>query len=351
MTYQEVLTKARKDLAPICRVCKECNGLACRGEVPGAGGKGTGESFVRNVAKLREIKLNMDVLYENKGQDSRVSFWGHEFAAPVFAATIGGMAHNYTPAMDEAAWTKAVVNGCADAGVLAFVGDGVNPELLELPLRWIQERGGLGVPTIKPWGMETVLEKVAKARAAGPLAIAMDVDSAGLPFLAAQGGDAGPKSVEALGQIAKAAGIPFLVKGIMTVAAAEKARMAGAWGIVVSNHGGRVLDHTPATCEVLPEIAQAVGGSMKVFADGGVRSGTDVFKMLALGADGVLIGRPLVTAAYGGGAEGVRLYMEKIIGELRDTMKMTGCGTVAEITAEKLRPGGRGGPYPALRAL
>ncbi len=239
--------------------------------------------------------------------------------------------------MDEAAWTKAVVDGCADAGVLAFTGDGVNPDLLELPLEWMKARGGLGVPTIKPWGMETVLEKVEKARAANPPAIAMDVDSAGLPFLAAQGGDAGPKGVKALRQVAQAAGLPFIVKGVMTVEGAKKALEAGAWGIVVSNHGGRVLDHTPATCEVLPEIAAALKGRLQIFVDGGVRTGVDVFKMLALGADGVLIGRPLVTAAYGGGAEGVRLYMEKVIGELRDTMKMTGCATIAHITGEKIR--------------
>ena len=337
MTYQEVLENAKKNLAPRCRVCRECDGRVCRGEVPGAGGKGTGSAFIRNVEKLREITLNLDVLYDNQGQDSTASFWGRKFAAPVFAAPIGGMAHNYTTAMDEAAWTKAVVDGCADAGVLAFTGDGVNPELLELPLEWIKARGGLGVPTIKPWGMETVLEKVEKARAANPPAIAMDVDSAGLPFLAAQGGDAGPKGVKALQQVAQAAGLPFIVKGVMTVEGAKKALEAGAWGIVVSNHGGRVLDHTPATCEVLPEIAAALKGRLQIFVDGGVRTGVDVFKMLALGADGVLIGRPLVTAAYGGGAEGVRLYMEKVIGELRDTMKMTGCATIAHITGEKIR--------------
>ncbi len=138
-------------------------------------------------------------------------------------------------------------------------------------------------------------------------------------------------------QVAQAAGLPFIVKGVMTVEGAKKALEAGAWGIVVSNHGGRVLDHTPATCEVLPEIAAALKGRLQIFVDGGVRTGVDVFKMLALGADGVLIGRPLVTAAYGGGAEGVRLYMEKVIGELRDTMKMTGCATIAHITGEKIR--------------
>lgn len=83
--------------------------------------------------------------------------------------------------------------------------------------------------------------------------------------------------------------------------------------------------------EVLPEIAQAVNGRMKVFVDGGVRSGVDVFKMLALGADAVLIGRPVTMSAFGGGAEGVEIYLKKIQSELTGTMLMTGAATLAEI--------------------
>ena len=100
------------------------------------------------------------------------------------------------------------------------------------------------------------------------------------------------------------AGKPFILKGIMTVKGAEKALEAGAAGIIVSNHGGRVLDQCPATAEVLPAIVDAVGGKMKIFVDGGIRSGMDVFKALALGADAVLIARPFVTAVYGGGSGG-----------------------------------------------
>lgn len=337
MTYQEVLANAREKKAAMCRICGDCNGVACRGEVPGMGGKGTGESFVRNCRKLREVALNLDVIYDNSpGQDSSVNFWGHTYAAPVFAAPISGMKNHYSPDFTEDDWARAVVEGSAAAGVLAFTGDGVHPDLLGCPLKWMKAEKLPGVPTIKPWGMETILTKLAMAKETDPPAIAMDVDSAGLPFLAGQGGDAGPKSAEALAKIAEAAGLPFLVKGVMTVSGAEKAAWAGAWGIVVSNHGGRVLDHTPATCEVLPGIKAAVGDRMKVFVDGGVRTGVDVFKMLALGADGVLIGRPVMTAAYGGGTEGVRLYFEKVIGELRDTMKMTGCAAIADITAEKI---------------
>jgi isopentenyl diphosphate isomerase/L-lactate dehydrogenase-like FMN-dependent dehydrogenase len=108
---------------------------------------------------------------------------------------------------------------------------------------------------------------------------------------------------------------------------------------VVSNHGGRVIAETPATCEVLPEIRRAAGDRLKIFVDGGIRSGADVFKALALGADAVLIGRPYSVAAFGGGADGVALYTEKIGRELVGAMLMTGCKTLADITPDKVSVG------------
>ena len=120
----------------------------------------------------------------------------------------------------------------------------------------------------------------------------------------------------------------------MTVKGARKALEAGASGIVVSNHGGRVLDQCPATAEVLPAIADEVGGQMKIFVDGGIRTGLDVLKALALGADGVLIGRPFVTMVYGGAAEGVDAYVRKLTAELRDGMAMCGVHSLDEITRE-----------------
>ena len=137
--------------------------------------------------------------------------------------------------------------------------------------------------------------------------------------------------VEELRQIAEKAEKPFILKGIMTVAGAKKALEAGASGIVVSNHGGRVLDQCPATAEVLPAIADAVGGQMTILVDGGIRTGMDVFKALALGADAVLIGRPFVNMVYGGGAEGVQVYVDKLKAELADTMAMCGAHCLADI--------------------
>ena len=182
-----------------------------------------------------------------------------------------------------------------------------------------------------------IREKMALVKDAGAFAAAMDIDAAGLPFLKNFNPPAGSKSVEELREIVEAAGVPFIVKGIMTVKGALKAKEAGAAAIVVSNHGGRVLDQCPATAEVLEEIATAVDGSMKIFVDGGIRSGTDVFKALALGADAVIIARPFVTAVYGGGREGVEAYIQKIGSELADTMAMCGVSSLAEITRDCVR--------------
>ena len=197
---------------------------------------------------------------------------------------------------------------------------------------------GCGVPTIKPWNIDTIKAKMEQAKESGCFAVAMDVDAAGLPFLKNMTPPAGSKSVAELKEIVALAGKPFIVKGIMTVKGALKAKEAGAAAIVVSNHGGRVLDQCPATAEVLPEIAEALKGSgVKVLVDGGIRSGVDVFKALALGADAVLIARPFVTAVYGGGEEGVKCYIDKIAGELADTMQMCGAHSLREITRDMVR--------------
>ena len=203
-------------------------------------------------------------------------------------------------------------------------------------LRAIGHIGGCGVPTVKPWDRDTVFQKLEAVRKADPVAIAMDIDGAGLPFLQHRTPPAGSKTVAELREIIEFAQKPFILKGIMTVNGARKAMEAGAAGIVVSNHGGRVLDQCPATAEVLPAIADAVGGRIKVFVDGGLRTGLDVFKALALGADGVLIGRPFVTMVYGGGADGVQVYVDKLQSELQDAMQMCGVHSLDEIGRDQI---------------
>ena len=194
----------------------------------------------------------------------------------------------------------------------------------------------MGCPTIKPWNKEAVFEKLDVLNANGIFAAAMDVDGAGLPFLKAMNPNAGSKSVDEMKEIVNYAKMPFIIKGVMTVAGAKKAVEAGAAAIVVSNHGGRVQGGVPSTAEVLPAIAEAVKGQITILVDGGIRSGVDVFRALALGADGVLIGRPLLPMIYAAGEEGFKVYMDKIIGELKSTMTMCGAATLKDITRDKV---------------
>ncbi|MHA1235591.1 MAG: alpha-hydroxy-acid oxidizing protein, partial [Promethearchaeota archaeon] len=101
--------------------------------------------------------------------------------------------------------------------------------------------------------------------------------------------------------------------------------------IVVSNHGGRVLDHTPGTAEVLPGIVAELEGKIRILVDGGIRTGYDILKMLAIGAEAVLIGRDIVRAAVGAGIEGVRIQMEFFQKILAKAMKMTNCKDLKEV--------------------
>ena len=337
MTYQEILAAARTCSGPYCKACPVCNGMACKNTVPGPGAKGIGTGFIRNYQKWQELCVNKDTICENKPVDTSFELFGRKFALPVFAAPVGAMTLHYGDKYDDLTYNDLLVSACAQAGIAAFTGDGTNPAVVEAAAVALKNNQGLGVPTVKPWDLDTIRHKMDLVKAADPFAIAMDIDAAGLPFLKGLNPPAGSKTVEELKEIAAMAGKPFILKGIMTVRGAEKALEAGAAGIVVSNHGGRVLDQCPATAEVLPEIADAVGGQMTILVDGGIRTGMDVFKALALGADGVLIGRPFVTMVYGGGAEGVQVYVDKLQAELADTMAMCGAHALSEISRDMVR--------------
>lgn len=131
--------------------------------------------------------------------------------------------------------------------------------------------------------------------------------------------------------IRKTWGGPLIIKGILDAEDATAAADAGADGIVVSNHGGRQLDGVPSTARALPAIAEAVGDRLTVLADGGVRSGLDVVRMLALGAKGVLLGRAWAYALAGGGEIGVAHMLKLIEAEMRVAMTLTGAGRIADL--------------------
>lgn len=338
MKWEDIQKEARTQVQPRCMVCPVCNGKACAGKFPGPGGKGNGLTFQRNYSYLRDhVKIHMDVLHSQFSPDTKTELLNQTISLPVLAAPIGMVALSFSDTLNEYSYAQAVVAGMVQAGSFAFTGGGVQDESFYDPLKVIEEYSGRAIPTLKPWVDKILYERISLVEKVNPVALAMDIDTAGLVHAAAAKSVISKKGPEDIRAICTRTKLPFIVKGIMTADAAVNAADAGVYGIVVSNHGGRVMDDGLSTAEVLPEIRKAIGESIKIFIDGGVRSGGDVFKMLALGADYVLIGRPYAIAAYGGKASGVTLYTQKIQAELADIMGMTGCRTIQDIDFDKIR--------------
>jgi isopentenyl diphosphate isomerase/L-lactate dehydrogenase-like FMN-dependent dehydrogenase len=265
-----------------------------------------------------------------------MELWGRKLALPVLAAPVGSVALNLGSGMSDADYSAFLIRGCRAAGTLAGVGDGLDAVTFEKNISAIGDGGASVMAFIKPWAVrEEVSLRLDMAAKAGISICGMDVDAAGLTVLRRRGTPVSTQKPEELAQavkVAHARGIKFIVKGVMTADEAIIAADAGADAVLVSNHGGRVLDHCPGTAEVLPAIADAVGGRVIVMMDGGVRSGADVLKALALGAKLALICRPVVVAVHGDEQEGVAKYFAQIRDELAQAMRLTGCAHLAAIS-------------------
>jgi len=328
---EEIRKNAKKLMEGFCRVCPVCNGKACAGEVPGMGGVGTGASFKANIKALSALRLNMKLIHHATAPDTRITILGKNLDLPVLAAPIGGVSFNMGDKITEKDYINAVLNGCHNREILGCCGDGVPDLIYEEGFAAIKSLNGNGIPFIKPWEDNELYVKLEKAEKAGASIVGMDIDASGLITLKLMGRPVIPRAPEKLQKIIEATSMKFILKGIMTPDDAKLAVDVGACGIVVSNHGGRVFDHTPGVAEVLPNIAKAVRGQITIMADGGIRSGGDVLKMLALGADAVMIGRPFSISAIGGLQQGVEKYIDGIKSELIQSMILTGCNDVQSV--------------------
>lgn len=336
MDLKSIREQAKVKLKGYCRVCPVCDGRACAGEVPGMGGTGTGSSFRANLEALKHYRLNLRTLHGAKAPDTTCYLFNQKLATPILAAPMTGTTYNMGGQLSEEEFIDMIIAGSRQTGSIGFTGDSGDPTLYFSGLEAIKNENGWGIPIIKPREQGIIAKMVKDAEASGAKAVGIDVDGAGLITMTLNGQPVGPKTGQELKEIISATKLPFIIKGIMTVDEAETAVAAGAKAIVVSNHGGRVLDHTPGAAEVLPAIAEKVGHKTTILADGGVRSGVDVLKLLALGADAVLVGRPLIIGAFGGGTAGVKYIIEQYTAELKQAMILTGCPSLAEINSSIL---------------
>ena len=336
MTLQDIRNKARERVKTRCRVCPVCDGKACAGEVPGMGGIGSGMGFRNNVSALESWRLNMRVLHDANAPDTSLELWGRKLSLPVFAAPVGGVAVNLGSGMADDEFLGHLIPCCVAAKTLASTGDSPDIAVFGKFMARVQGRGKSVVPFIKPWAKDAVVARMDIAKDAGCDICGMDVDAAGLTILRNAATPVSVKTPDQLAQIIDCAhqrGMRFIVKGIMTVDEAQAAADAGADALIVSNHGGRVLDCTPGAAEVLPEIAETVGDQTVIMVDGGIRTGADVLKVLALGARVALIARPVGVILHGDGENGVPLYFAGIQDQLAQAMRLTGCRDLASIDA------------------
>ncbi|MBA7548399.1 4-hydroxymandelate oxidase [subsurface metagenome] len=280
----------------------------------------------------------MEIIEKDIAPNTFYDFFGIKLTMPIMAASVAGVnSFGGDNVITEQEFCRAVVQGCKAAGTLGWRGDTYTYSLENsYGINAIAEADGFGVKIVKPRKQEIIINFIKKAEEIGCIAVGIDIDGCGSYAMATHNKPVFKKSVKSIKELVSATNLPVIIKGVMCVEDASKAVNAGVAAIVVSNHGGRVLDHTPGTADVLKEIAAEVNGKIKVIVDGGIRTGYDVLKMLSLGAESVLIGRDIIRAAVGAGVKGVKIHMEYMQKTLQKAMKMTNCKTLRDVSSDIL---------------
>lgn len=261
--------------------------------------------------------------------DPSFELYGKEFSSPIMTAALSHLDHFM---FDGAA--RAYAEGAAKAGVATWYGMADEGEI-EMLLSY----GAPLIEIIKPYSdRELIYKKIEHAKEKGVLAVGVDIDHAyspdGGPDLV-DGYTMSPLSTAELTDICGSTDLPVIVKGVLSLYDTEEVLKAGARGIVISHHNNRIEFAVPPL-KILPEIAKEIDNTIPIFVDCEIRSGMDAFKAIALGADAVCIGRPLMTAIKENGAQGVCDYLKKAEDDFKKTMAFTGCKSIADIKNYKL---------------
>ncbi len=333
---------ARKKLTGTCAVYKVCDGHPDRicvgmkyGRPIGFGGAGQGATFHANFLALSKYKLKTRVVKTHHEPEMETEILGKKIVMPVMGASVSGAKISFNNAISEEQLQRGMIEGAKLAGTLGLSGNTVDaPDHPGVEI--IAENGGWGIPVFKPQSMERLRDLFKRAEKANVVAIGMDLDGFGSTNWAFRGKPLFRKDEKDLKELVESTDKPVLFKGIMNLEDAAKVVDSGAKVLYVSNHGGRVIDYGQGVADVLPEIAKQFKGKVTLMADGCVRTGYDVLKLIALGADVALIGRNLARMSLAGGSAAVKMYLGYVKKDLALAMAMTGCNTADEITRDIL---------------
>ena len=282
-------------------------------------------SDIGNSNRIARAYLD-SLLIETRYMDSETpsiefELFGTRAASPIMTAALSHLDHFMFPGAAD-----ALARGTKDAGAILWYGMAEEAE--------IERLAGFGAPMIeiiKPYAdRNLIFRKLEHAEKLGLLAVGVDIDH---PFGEDGGSDVvdgqkmAPLRTAELQEITEQCRLPVIIKGVLSLRDAERCLAAGAKGLVLSHHNTRIEYAVPPLA-ILPEIAQMVHGSVPLFVDCEIKTGMDAFKALALGATGVCIGRPLMTAIKQDAQNGVRDYLLKANDELKKAMAFTGCTTL-----------------------
>lgn len=268
--------------------------------------------------------------------DLRMELYGKTFSCPIMISAFSHLGHTHPGGMEEMARGAKMADICNLAGM----GD-------EKELESILATGASTVKIIKPYAdRKRVYSLLETAKKHGALAVGMDIDHSfdgkGHNDVVL-GDEMAPVPLEELREFVQAAGLPFIVKGVLSVQDAEKCLKAGVKGILVSHHHG-MMPYAVPPLMALPRIRQAVGKEMDLFVDCSIDTGSDAFKCLAMGAKAVCVGRSILPAFKAEGAEGVKKYLDGMKDELRAMMARTASVSLDRIAENVLWDGDQGKP-------
>jgi 4-hydroxymandelate oxidase len=333
---------ARKMLTGICGEYSVCDGKPdriCSGQRFGAsigfGGAGQGKTFEANYNSLQNYKLKMRVIKAHHEPEISISIFDKKIGVPFMGASISGVKTSMNDVVPEDALYRGLLKGAMSSGSIGMVGNTPgSPD--DLGVKIVGENYGWGIPIFKPQSQERLLELIKLAEELNVIALGFDLDGAGSTYWNASNRPVFRKSEKDITELVDSTEKPVIFKGIMGTEDAVKVLDSGAGACYISNHGGRVLDGGQGMGDVLPEIANEISGKIPILADGAVRTGFDVLKVLALGADVALIGRPLARMSISGGEVAVKMYYKYVKDELKKAMLLTGCDNLNEINMDIL---------------
>ncbi len=333
---------ARKMLVGICGEFSVCDGQpdrTCTGQKFGApigfGGAGQGKTFEANYNSLQRYRLKMRVIKAHKEPNMSISIFDKKIAIPFMGASVAGVKNSMNDVVPEQALYRGLLKGAMSSGSIGLVGN--TPESPDdLGVNIVGENNGWGIPIFKPQSQERLLQLIHKAEELKVIAVGVDLEGAGSTYWNASNKPVYRKSEEEITDLVDSTEKPVIFKGIMSIEDAVKVLDSGAGACYISNHGGRVLDGGQGMADVLPEIANEISGKIPIMADGAVRTGFDVLKVLALGADIALIGRPIARMSIAGGEVAVKMYYKYMKDDLRKAMILTGCDNIKEVNMDIL---------------